>query len=61
MEKKEFVKKNNQNTCQSLNYPDHQVPAAFFGLMVLSSKLTTPTVKFKIEIVMEESESALMD
>ena len=58
---KEFIEKNNQNSCQSLNYSDHQVPAAFFHLMVLSSKLIVPTVKFDVEIFMEESESALMD
>ena len=58
---KNIIKKNNQNSCQLLKYSDHQVPGAILNLMLLSSKLTTPSVKFKVEIFMEEIEPALME
>ena len=64
-EKEEFLNKNIQKSCQFLNNSDHQVPDTIvFDLMVLSSKITTPSVKFmkfNVEIFLEEIEPALME
>ena len=61
LEKKEFIKKKIRISCQSLTNSDHQVPAANFDLMILSSKITAPGVSCKVEIFMEETEPALME